>query len=429
MGTTSEWQNRTLGDLADVVKGVTYRGIDIGEGEDGLVSITAIKPGGGFISGGVRTFGGPRKPQHELSPGEIVVALTDLTQTGALIGSPAVVPRTEHRCLVAAHHVAAVRAKDGADRSFLYFRLTASDFQRHAATYSTGTTVRQVKPRDLATFPIRLPPLDEQRRIVGVLGALDDKVEAEHRKRGGLDRLIRLAGGRLVRDGAEHWSLGRLGDHYGASRGLSYSGDGLTDELAPGMPLHNLNSVREGGGYKFDGIKRYVGAFKDRHRVRPGDLVVANTEQGFDELLIAYPAIVPSLFGGEGLYSHHLHRVVPIDRTHMSRHWLFVWLLDKRNHDLIAGYANGTTVNMLPVDALQDPVLPIPPVERVRALDEVVAPLVDAIEASYRETSTLAAIRDTLLPKLVSGTIRVPDSYDPDDALGTVLEAADVAVS
>ena len=50
--------------------------------------------------------------------------------------------------------------------------------------------------------------------------------------------------------------------------------------------MHNLNSVHEGGGYKNNGIKFYKGEFKDRHVTRPDDVIVPNTEQGHDRLLI-----------------------------------------------------------------------------------------------------------------------------------------------
>jgi type I restriction enzyme S subunit len=76
------------------------------------------------------------------------------------------------------------------------------------------------------------------------------------------------------------------------TRGLSYKGSGLSDG---GVPMHNLNSIYEGGGYKQDGLKRYDGDYKPQHVARAGDLIVANTEQGHDRLLIAYAGIVRSL--------------------------------------------------------------------------------------------------------------------------------------
>jgi type I restriction enzyme S subunit len=54
--------------------------------------------------------------------------------------------------------------------------------------------------------------------------------------------------------------------------------------------------------------------------------------------------------------------------------------------------------------------------------------LYDEVIALVHENKRLAAIHDALLPKLLSGSIRVPASYDADDALGTIAEAAGVAV-
>jgi type I restriction enzyme S subunit len=292
---------------------------------------------------------------------------------------------------------------------------------------ATGSVQQNVNITSLHSLLIPVPPVAEQRRIAGVLGALDDKIESEIRKRTHLDQLVRVQGTHLVRTGAEAWPSAPLSAHFSVSRGLSYSGAGLAGS-SDGVPLHNLNSVLEGGGYKFAGIKYYMGDFKERHVVRPGDLVVANTEQGFDELLIAYPAIIPSYFGDRGIFSHHLHRLVPLGNSQLSRHWLYVCLLDPAIHDLVAGYANGTTVNMLPTAGLQDPVIPIPPSERLSKLDAFVAPLLTSIEQSVVQTDHLTALRDLLLPRLVSGRIRVPDSYDPDAVLGTVAEAAGAAV-
>jgi type I restriction enzyme S subunit len=76
---------------------------------------------------------------------------------------------------------------------------------------------------------------------------------------------------------------------------LSYKGAGLAESDA--MPMHNLNSVLEGGGYKTKGIKYYNGDYKEKHFVNAGELIIANTEQGHKYMLIGYPAIVPSFYG------------------------------------------------------------------------------------------------------------------------------------
>ena len=80
----------------------------------------------------------------------------------------------------------------------------------------------------------------------------------------------------------EGWPVETLADHLEpAVKGVSYKGSGLG---AGGVPLHNLNSIHEGGGYKYEGIKHYSGEHAERHVVLPGDVIVANTEQGHERL-------------------------------------------------------------------------------------------------------------------------------------------------
>ena len=289
--------------------------------------------------------------------------------------------------------------------------------------------------------PIRIPanPV-KQRAIAAVLGALDDKIELNRRMNETLEAMARAifkdwfvdfgptrakAEGRapylapeisdLFPDALDDdkkpvgWKRERIGINVIAKRGLSYKGAGLTDE-ANGIPLHNLNSVLEGGGYKNDGLKFYSGNYKPRHIVQPGDLIVANTEQGFDLLLIGYSALIPAWVGKEGLFSHHIFKVEPRPASHLSRVWLHYTMSASWFGDAIRRFSNGTTVNMLPQDAFEIPEIVVPPSVLVRAFDEFVGPNLRRQEDAVSESRTLAQTRDLLLPKLMSGEIRLADA-------------------
>jgi type I restriction enzyme S subunit len=141
--------------------------------------------------------------------------------------------------------------------------------------------------------------------------------------------------------------------------------------------------------------------------VQPGDVVVATVEQGFDELLIAFPALIPRRFGEEGIFSQDLFRLDPRPTSPLTRTFVYLMLLRGHLHEEIAGYANGTTINMLPVEALQKPRFAVPPRELVEEVDALVTPLFDRAEAAEDESETLAELRDTLLPKLISGEVRL----------------------
>jgi len=79
-------------------------------------------------------------------------------------------------------------------------------------------------------------------------------------------------------------------------------------------------------------------------------------------------------------------------------------------HDMVSGYANGTTVNMLPVDGVQKPLIVVPPPVLVETFDKLAFSIELRREECVVESRTLAALRDTLLPKLISGELRVKDA-------------------
>jgi type I restriction enzyme, S subunit len=79
-------------------------------------------------------------------------------------------------------------------------------------------------------------------------------------------------------------------------------------------------------------------------------------------------------------------------------------------HDVVSGYANGTTVNMLPIDGCQKPAIVRPPKDLVTTFDSIAVQAERRREEMITESRTLGALRNALLPKLISGELRVKDA-------------------
>ena len=288
---------------------------------------------------------------------------------------------------------------------------------------------------------IPVPSTSEITQIAAVLGALDDKIELNRRMNATLEGLARALfkawfvdfepvrarmAGRptglpaeidalfpdemaVGEEGVERprgWRVEPLSQHVTVTKGISYKGDYLSGRN-DGLPMHNLNSVYEGGGYKHEGLKWYSGEYKERHVLKPGDLIVTNTEQGFEYLLIGFGAIVPKRYGDMGLFSHHIYRVSFAYDSPLRAPYLYYLLRTPVFHDVVAGYTNGTTVNMLSADGLQKPLVVVPSKEILDRFYAFATPILDRIERIYDENVILAALRDGLLPKLMSGEVRV----------------------
>lgn len=172
--------------------------------------------------------------------------------------------------------------------------------------------------------------------------------------------------------------------------------------------MHNLNSVLEGGGYKYSGIKHYSGEYKDRHVALAGDVIVANTEQGHEHRLIGFPAIVPVRYT-KAIYSHHIYRARPKAGSPLRTHTLYYTLMAPGVREQVIGCANGSTVNMLKVAGLEIPVFVCPSGKVAEAFEEIALPLRRQMESNVERADNLAALRDALLPKLISGKLRLPE--------------------
>lgn len=155
------------------------------------------------------------------------------------------------------------------------------------------------------------------------------------------------------------------------------------------------------------GIKFYSGDYKERHLVHSGDVIVANTEQGHEFRLIGCPAIVPRHFGDTGIFSQHIYRVVPKETSYLSRDFLYFPVIEHGVREQIISATNGSTVNMLAIDGLQRPTFKLPPKSRVLAFTEIALENRQKRELNHDSICTPEKLRDTFLPKLMSGKVRV----------------------
>lgn len=242
---------------------------------------------------------------------------------------------------------------------YLAYFLSLPAIQEWILSNAVGTTMPNLNTSIIKALPVALPPLPEQRAIAHTLGSLDDKIELNRRMNTTLEEIVHtlfkswfvdfdpvrtkmegrqpgehdaetavLFPDRLVESPLgwipEGWDVKPLMEHVKAVKGLSYKGSGLADSDT-GVPMHNLNSVYEGGGYKYVGMKYYSGVYQERHIAIAGDVIVTNTEQGHDLLLIGYSALIPNRYS-TGLFSHHLYRVRPRDDSYITPRFIYFLL-------------------------------------------------------------------------------------------------------
>ncbi len=158
---------------------------------------------------------------------------------------------------------------------------------------------------------ITLPSIEIQNRIVSILSAYDDLIEVNDRRIRLLEEMaqliyrewfvnFRFPGHENVkmvesemRQTPEMWDVKKISDISIIYRGKSYRSSELVD--IGGLPFLNLKCIERGGGFCFNGIKRFDGDYKNSQTAKPGDIIVGLTDMTQERRLVAHAARVPNI--------------------------------------------------------------------------------------------------------------------------------------
>jgi len=305
---------------------------------------------------------------------------------------------------------------------FLFRYLSTVAGRHELEGKAVGSTMPNINADIVRSMEVRFPPKDAQQRVVGLLRSYDELIENNTRRIQILEEMTQAIyrewfvefrypghGDVPLVDSdlgpiPAGWEVRRVADVATVDKGLSYKGAFLTDY---GVPMANLKCFQPGGGFRRDGTKPYSGEFKARHAVKPGDLIVANTDLTQAGQVIGSPAIIPtSGFGEGGLVSHHLFAVRFEDRR-IERAYLYYVLQDERFRSFARGRASGTTVLGFRSADFLSYVFPCAPPGLQSRFSELVADTHSLSERLEDANEQLRATRDLLLPRLISGEVEV----------------------
>ncbi len=331
------------------------------------------------------------------------------------------------------------RAKEEVDQNFLYYCMASQSFVNFADSGSEGTRMPRAQWEWVSRYKIPLPPLSEQRRIVHILSTLDEKIELNRQLNETLEATARaifkswfvnfnpvkakVEGRKPPYMEAETtalfpsafqdsplgkipqgWEVEKIGNLVEIVKGRSYRSRELTES---NTALVTLKSIMRGGGYRPDGLKPYTGKYKPEQIITPGELVVSYTDVTQEAEVVGKPAIVRGDKKYQTLVASLDLGIIRSLESTVSVWFLYCLFRERHFQSHIYGYADGTTVLHLSKDGVPSYQFALPPKKIRHLFDSVVEPLFAKIESNENESRTLAKTRDTLLPKLLSGEIRV----------------------
>jgi len=377
------WQLCRLGDVAEVVR-ETINPATLGDQDVYYYSIPA------YDSGHPETTPASAIRSNKLRIGPDTILVSRINPQIPRTWRPR--PVEKHLALASTEFVP-LRAKAGVDSAFLFQVCRSPDFYHSMTAMATGTTGshQRVDLSGLLNIRLSLPPLSEQRAIAEVLGALDDKIEANRRVADLCDALWQTVAAEVfdyIEDGVI-----TSGDLQPLSSIATFvNGKAFTkNATGTGRMVVRIAELNSGPGASTIYNEIEVPA---EHIAAPGDLLFAWSGS----------LTVQRWYRPEAIINQHIFKVVPRSNIPMWCVHAHLLRLLPAFRRIAAGKA--TTMGHIQRHDL-DVEVGVPDSNMLTRLDSVCAPLWHRALRAEMETLILSRLRDTLLPKLMSGEIRV----------------------
>lgn len=185
------WQIRQIQEIARLVTGRSYRSSELAESRTALVTLKSFQRGGGYRDEGLKPYVGRYHPDQIIEAGEVVIACTDVSQAGDVIGRSAVVRESrQFDTKVASLDVMIVRPKErSVPRWFIHRLLSTGAFAAYASAYATGTTVLHLDKSSVPQYSFICPPQQLIDRVDSSLASIDQDVRNLYQQAEGIARL------------------------------------------------------------------------------------------------------------------------------------------------------------------------------------------------------------------------------------------------
>ena len=417
-----EWVETTLADVsADVAYGYTESASDVKVGPR-FLRITDIQ--NGVVDWHTVPYCPISESDHQkyrLYPGDIVVA-----RTGNSTGENYLYRGAEDA--VYASYLIRFRVEQrNADPAFIWYNMRTRRWQDFINSSKTGSAQAGANAKVLGLFPLTLPPLAEQKTIAAVLGALDDKIELNRRMNATLEAMARALFQcwfvdfdpiRAKLDGRPPAALdpatAALFPEHLEDSPLGHIPKGWTAQRLPdAIEVNPRRTLKSGTIAPYLDMKNLPTQGHSADEVIDREFTSGTKFQNGDTLLAR---ITPCLENGKTGYVDFLEDglvgwgsteyIILSPKPPLPPQ--FGYLLARsdalRTH-AIQNMTGTSGRQRVPSECFNTFWLAVPPRNIAHRFDELTAPLMAKIKANSTESRTLATLRDTLLPKLLSGEL------------------------
>lgn len=320
----------------------------------------------------------------------------------------------------------------GNDEKFAYYFLKTIDFKR----FNSGSAQPSLNRNFIHPIQVRIPPLDEQKEIAYILGTLDDKFELNQQMNRTLEGIARALfkswfidfdpvraklDGRqpegmdaetaaLFPDSFEDsplgkipkgWKVGTLGDVCEIQGGYAYKSNDFIDSGYPVIKIKNINENTSVDVEDVQYISEDIALKTQNFWLNDGDLIMAMTGATVGKFGLVLNKDLPTLL------NQRVARLCPLATQGNSIGFIFFALLQTNLTEQVFSIAEGSAQPNISASGIMSARMVIPQDELIRIFNQTISTVIQKILGNRKESRYLITVRDALLPRLLSGEIKI----------------------
>ena len=372
----SEWKEYKLGDLTLDGKGhygIAAPAVDYDSSKYTYLRITDINDDGTLNKQGLKSVDDVNAGKYLLKPNDIVFA-----RTGASVGRSYFYDGSDGDLVYAGFLIKFSLDPNKVNPYMLKLYTHSQDYYDWIKSVDNGATRGNINALTFASMPIVLPSRYEQDKIVGVLGALDDKIDLLNRENATLEALAEtLFRHYFIENPNPTWKEGKLGDvaKIGIGRTPPRKETKWFSYTPKDVKWISIKDMGEQGAFIFNTSETLT---KERIGITT-------------ETMLSNEAIAHFLLD---------------DYSPITKEYLYLYLKSYKFDTLGSTSSIVTSINSAMIKDIE---MTIPDKETMNIFKAQVMPLFEKIKFNQQQMQTLAIQRDMLLPRLMSGEVKVSE--------------------
>lgn len=410
-----EWKEVRLGDVCNIITGFPFpgkkyskEGIRVVRGDN--VTIGNLR----WDTEKDKRWNEPfdKTEYYSLQANDIVIGMD-----GSRVGKNKARIKEEDLPLLLAQRVACVRHNELAEQDYLYYNIFSKKFIDYVNSIHTGSAIPHISQKQIEDYKILLPNLETQRRIASILSSLDRKIELNNKINADLEEMAQA----IFKNWFVDFEPFKDGKFVDSELGMIPEGwkvvtlDDLTSKFGTGLNPRKNFVLGHGNNYyvtiKNMGNNRIylndrcdkvddeaLAKINKRSKLQKGDLLFSGIGTiGRVAMVVDDPI---NWNTSESVFNMH-----PIDTV--SSEFIYLLLLSDKFQQYVQQNAQGGVQQGIRMASLKAFQFAIP--NDLNLFDNLVKPIISKVKSNDKENDTLSLLRDTLLPRLMSGELEVPE--------------------